>query len=116
MLIGPEYEERLKRVLESRAMESVFADPLTFPRPTVVPPAIGRARAAGVLDDEPPPRERGVYLEDIPAPGETWYKMVLSNGKVGIIHLPNELVDAGLYQNLCRRLDQLDPVTTLRAI
>lgn len=65
---------------------------------------------------EPPCPERGVYLEDIPAPGETWYKVVHSSGKVGIIHLPNELVDAGLYQNLCRRLDLLDPLTTLRAI
>jgi hypothetical protein len=65
---------------------------------------------------EPPSPDRGVYLEDIPAPGETWYKIVLANGKVGTVHLPNELVDAGLYQNLCRRLDMLDPAQNLKAI
>lgn len=80
----------------------------------VVPPRIVHQ------NNSPPPApatpERGVYIEDIPAPGETWYKIVLSNGKVGIVHLPNELVDSGLYENLCRRLDARDSVKTLKAI
>jgi len=80
----------------------------------VVPPRVVRENAPPPPSEQRP--ERGVYIEDIPAPGETWYKLVLSNGKVGIVHLPNELVDSGLYQNLCRRLEMKDPVTTLKAI
>jgi hypothetical protein len=60
--------------------------------------------------------ERGVYVEEIHAPEETWYKVVTSKGKVGTVHLPDELVDAGLYENLCRRLDTKDPVSVLKAV
>jgi hypothetical protein len=85
----------------------------------VAPPRIvheNSPKPAPAAPAPPPPSLRGVYVEDIPAPGETWYKIVLSNGKVGTVHFPNELVDGGLYANLCRRLDAKDPEQTLKAI
>jgi hypothetical protein len=59
---------------------------------------------------------RGVYEEEIAPPGEHWYKVVLSSGKVGLIHFPDELWDTDLGDNLIRRLDAKDPVAKLRAI
>lgn len=60
---------------------------------------------------------RGVYIEEIAAPGEHWYKLVLSNGKVGTVHLPDELVDDLLVERLLIYLDASDPVQTkLKAI
>lgn len=60
---------------------------------------------------------RGVYEEEIASPGEHWYKVVLSSGKVGLVHFPDELVDAGLIDILRVRLDAKDPVRAkLKAI
>lgn len=60
---------------------------------------------------------RGVYEEEIAPPGEHWYKVVLSSGKVGLVHFPDELVDAQLVGTLRMRLDAKDPVKAkLRAI
>jgi hypothetical protein len=58
--------------------------------------------------------ERGVYVEEIAPPGEYWYKVVLSSGKVGIVHFPDELIDpddpTGTSEQLWRMLDRGDPV------
>lgn len=63
------------------------------------------------------PAARGVYEEEVAPPGEHWYKIVLSSGKVGLVHFPDELVDAGLIDSLRHRLDARDPVQPkLRAI
>lgn len=59
---------------------------------------------------------RGCYEEEIAPVGERWYKVVTSAGKVGIIHLPAELCDDALIENIVRRLDAKDPVRQLRAI
>lgn len=59
---------------------------------------------------------RGVYEEEVAPPGEHWYKIVLSSGKVGIVHLPDELVDEDLAENLWKRLDAKDPQRHLKAI
>jgi hypothetical protein len=32
-----------------------------------------------------PSNDRGVYVEEIAPPGEHWYKIVLSNAKIGIV-------------------------------
>jgi len=110
MQIGPDYEERLKRVLEDRAKESVFADPLTFPRPKDPP----RPRR---LPPAPPLKpKRGVYEDDIVPPGERWFKVVTSSGKIGRIELPEELIDPSFEENLWRRLDARDPVHELRVV
>src|SRR5437016_2831119 len=76
----------LSQYVRKKMIESGHRPPKVIHRrsqtPLPAPPAI-----------EPPNPKRGVYLEDVPAPGETWYKVILSNGKVGIVHLPSELVD-----------------------
>ena len=60
---------------------------------------------------------RGVYEEEIAPPGEHWYKVVLSSGKVGSVHFPDELVDAQLVGRLRTHLDVQDPVRAkLKAI
>lgn len=61
-------------------------------------------------------KSRGVYVEEICPDGECWYKLVLSSGKVGVVHLPAELCDETLEENLWRRLDAKDPVRRLKAI
>lgn len=64
-----------------------------------------------------PHADRGVYEEEVAPPGEHWYKIVLSSGKVGLVHFPDELVDAGLIDSLRHRLDAKDPVQAkLKAI
>ncbi|MDB4871982.1 MAG: hypothetical protein JWL97_2986 [Gemmatimonadales bacterium] len=84
----------------------------------VVPPRIVHENAppSPPVSAAPSTAERGVYVEEIAPPGETWYKVVLSTGKVGIVHFPDELVDPGLYENLCRRLERKDSLQTLKAI
>lgn len=64
--------------------------------------------------DAPP--ARGVYRERIAPPGEQWYKVVTSTGKVGIVHLPEELCDPGLEENLWKRLDAKDQGRHLKAV
>lgn len=59
---------------------------------------------------------RGVFEEEIAAPGERWFKVVTSSGKVGIVHLPAELVDASLIPNLLKRLNNLDPERKLHIV
>lgn len=59
---------------------------------------------------------RGVYEEDVVPPGERWFKVVTSSGKVGMVHLPAELVDPGFAENLKRRLDAMDPERKLQII
>ncbi len=61
-------------------------------------------------------KERGVFEEEIAPPGERWFKVVTSTGKVGTVHLPAELVDPPLLENLWRRLDRLDPERILKVI
>lgn len=60
--------------------------------------------------------ERGVFEEKITPPGERWFKVVTSSGKVGTVHLPAELVDPDFAANLWRRLDALDPERKLQII
>jgi hypothetical protein len=64
--------------------------------------------------DSPP--ARGVYREKISPPGEQWYKVVTSAGKVGIVHLPEELCDPALEENLWKRLDAKDKGRHLKAV
>jgi hypothetical protein len=64
----------------------------------------------------PMPPARGVYRDDIAPSGERWYKLVTSQGKVGTVHLPAELCDPGLEENLWKRLDAKDPARRLKAI
>lgn len=59
---------------------------------------------------------RGVYEEEIAPPGERWFKVVTSSGKVGTVHLPAELVDPAFAENLKRRLDALDPARKLKIV
>ena len=62
-----------------------------------------------------PSNDRGVYVEEITPPDEQWYKIVLSSGKVGTVHLPNELVDATVLDEYLRcLLDTIDPPHTRR--
>lgn len=57
-----------------------------------------------------PSNDRGVYVEEITPPDEHWYKIVLSNGKVGTVHLPDELVDSTVLDEYLRcLLDTIDP-------
>ena len=60
--------------------------------------------------------KRGVYVEEIAPPDEAWYKIVTSKGRVGVVHIPAELDDESVYDNLVRRLDAKDPVRQLKAI
>lgn len=111
MLIGPEYEERLKRVLEDRAKESVFADPLTFPRPKSAPRAL--QASLSVEADRP---ERGVYEDSNPPAGSRVFKVVSSRpGEVGIVIWPKEWVTPRFIEQLERGLEMRDP-QKLRAI
>lgn len=71
--------------------------------------------------DTPPPTSdsvirRGVYEERIVPPGERWFKVVMSDGKIGRVQFPDELVDANFEENLWRRLDAMDPAQGLKAI
>jgi len=59
---------------------------------------------------------RGVYEEEIAPPGEHWYKVVLSSGKVGLVHFPDELCDEATEERLWAQLDEKDPERHLRAI
>ncbi len=57
-----------------------------------------------------PSNDRGVYVEELAPPEEHWYKIVLSNGKVGIVHVPDELVDSTVLDEYLRcLLDTIDP-------
>ncbi len=60
--------------------------------------------------------QRGIYQDEIAPDGERWYRIVASSGKVGIVHLPAELVDPALIENLWRRLDKLDPAERMLKI
>lgn len=62
------------------------------------------------------PPTRGVYRDRVAPPGEQWYKIVTSDGKVGMVHLPIELCDPSLEENLWKRLDALDKESRLRAV
>lgn len=57
-----------------------------------------------------PSKDRGVYVEEIAPTGEHWYKFILSSGKIGIVHLPDELVDSSVLDEYLRcLLDTIDP-------
>lgn len=60
----------------------------------------------------PPPNtdERGVYEEDMVSAGERWFKVRMSNGKLGRVQFPEELCDEAMVENLWRRLDAKDPI------
>lgn len=51
------------------------------------------------------PLRRGVYEEQVAPEGERWLTVVASSGKVGIVHLPAELVDAAFIESLWRKVD-----------
>lgn len=59
---------------------------------------------------------RGVFEEEVTPPGERWFKVVTSSGKVGTVHLPAELVDPSLIPNLLKRLNELDPQRKLHIV
>ena len=53
--------------------------------------------------EEPTPPGKvapGVYADDLAPPDECWWTVVASSGKVGIVHLPLELVDPDLERRL----------------
>lgn len=62
------------------------------------------------------PRARGVYVEETCPAGERWYKLVTSTGRVGLVHLPEELCDSTLEENLWKRLDAKDPERNLKIV
>lgn len=109
MQIDQRWEERLKRVLDSRAQESVFTDRGLF---TDIPPVFHHPDFPMIES----PKGRGVYVEEICPADECWYKVVTSKGRVGVVHLPAELCDDSTLENLWRRLDAKDPVRQLKAI
>jgi DNA-binding Xre family transcriptional regulator len=98
-----ELRKILSHYVRKRLIEAGVVPPRVVHENTKLPPPL-------------PVQSRGVYTEEIAPPGETWYKIVLSSGKVGIVHFPNELVDSGLLENLWRRLDARDPAASLKAI
>lgn len=75
-----------------------------------------RARIMKWSKEQSEPSVRGVYREKISPPGEQWYKVVTSTGHVGIIHLPDELCDPALEENLWKRLDAKDRGRHLKAV
>ena len=98
MQIKPDWEERLKLLLEERSRESVFSDVKKFPRPTPIIPTSGRA-----------PTERGVKHR-IGPDGATTFEIVDSNGIIQF-----EVKPASIHVNrrtvawLNRVLDAIDP-------
>lgn len=69
-----------------------------------------RERRLALAKREQARPERGVYRDDLAPAGWRWFKIVTASGKVGIVHLPDELVDAAFTENLWRRLEARDPV------
>lgn len=58
---------------------------------------------------------RGVFEDSVAPADERWWTLVASSGKVGIVHLPAELVDADFERRLCQWFESHD-VRRLRAI
>lgn len=52
---------------------------------------------------------RGIYEDDIALPGERWFKIVTSSGKIARLQFPVELIDRRFTENLWRHLDAQDP-------
>ena len=52
---------------------------------------------------------RGLFREEIAPPGERWFKIVSSAGKVGLVHLPEELCDEWTEERLWAWLDDKNP-------
>lgn len=102
MYIEERWEEQLKRVIEARAEESVFADPAKFPRRMKAP----RTQFPSSADQ---PRKRGVYELEFAPPGRRAFHMVASNGDVGYVDFPVHWANRDLIKNLWRRLDREDP-------
>lgn len=75
-----------------------------------------KTRAVPRVVPPKPAAERGVYEDDIALPGYRAFKVVTSEGKIGRVEMPLELIDPDFVQNLIRRLDARDPVTKLKAI
>ena len=48
----------------------------------------------------------GVYEEEIHPPGEHWYKIVMPSGKIGTLHLPDELWDEDVVESLWKRFEK----------
>lgn len=80
--------------------------------PRLPPPRIvSENRVREASPPPPPPKpQRGVFEDEIVPDGERWFKVVLSNGKVGTVRFPIELTDPQFTENLWRRLDARDPV------
>lgn len=53
------------------------------------------------FSEAPPERRRGVFHDEIAPADERWWTLVASSGRVGIVHLPAELVDADFERRLC---------------
>lgn len=53
----------------------------------------------------PLPLPPGVYEDEIHPLGEHWYKILMPNGKVGTVRVPDELWDESLLLNLVRRFE-----------
>jgi hypothetical protein len=53
--------------------------------------------------DSPGP---GVYEDEIHPPGEHWYKILMPSGRIGTVHLPDELWDKDVVDELWRRFDK----------
>jgi hypothetical protein len=94
----PDWQEKLNRVLEQRAKESVFSDVKKFPRPTPVFPSQQRA-----------PSERGVKHR-IGVDGSTTFEVVDSDGVIQFEVKPAEKhVNRRTVAWLNRVLDAIDP-------
>lgn len=98
MQIKPDWEERLQRLLELRAKESVFAEMKKFPRPTPIIPISGRAS-----------RERGVKHR-MGVDGSTTFEVVDSDGVIQFEVKPSgKHVNRRTVSWLNRVLDAIDP-------
>lgn len=98
MQIKPDWEEKLQRLLEQKATESVFSDAKKFPRPTPIIPSTGRVSG-----------ERGVKHR-IGADGATTFEIVDSDGVVQFEVKPaSKHVNRRTVAWLNRVLDAIDP-------
>jgi hypothetical protein len=98
MQIKPDWEERLQRLLEQRAKESVFSKVKKFPRPTPIIPSSGRAS-----------RERGVKHR-VGVDGATTFEVVDSDGVIQFEVKPaSKHVNRRTVAWLNRVLDAVDP-------
>lgn len=102
-----EREEKERRL----ALAKKLLQAAEHPKPKIIPPrlVITAPRPPAIASESPQPA-RGVYRERVSPPGEQWFKIVLSSGKIGLVYLPDELVDDALVENLWQRLERRDPI------